>query len=249
MTRTPVSDAEALTLLGEFVRRASGVATLEELRTSLFEFLTACGIEMMSYHQYPPPGAVDHTRQIAVAARGFPPAWVERYEAEFTLIDPIPRRAVDAVQSFFWSDAINFPDLCDAERYYLSQLAAANLGDGLAVPLFGPRGRSGYAGLGFGPGNPRPSLHVITLLRTACQLGHQEYCRLLFAHQSPEATLSAREKEILNWVARGKSNAVIAEILAISGHTVDTHLRRTFGKLSVQDRVTAALRGSALGLL
>jgi LuxR family transcriptional regulator/LuxR family quorum-sensing system transcriptional regulator CciR len=41
----------------------------------------------------------------------------------------------------------------------------------------------------------------------------------------------------------------MAEILDLSPNTVDTYVRRIFRKLHVGDRVTAALRGLALGLI
>ncbi len=61
--------------------------------------------------------------------------------------------------------------------------------------------------------------------------------------------LSPREAEILQWISRGKSNSVIADILGISRHTVDTHVRRIFRKLDTSDRTTASLRAMQLGLL
>lgn len=249
MSRGAQKDVDVLLLLGKFVATVSGISSVQALRTALFDFLGACDIRMMSYHHLPPPGAADYTPQIAVAARGFPEEWVARYEREFVDVDPIPKRALTAVQSFYWSEAAQFEDLSPEEDNYLKELERANLGDGLAIPVFGPLGRNGYVGLGFGCDGTRPGVQISLLLRTACQLGHQEYCRLLFKELSGDVQLSAREIEILTWVSRGKSNAVIAQILGISGHTVDTHLRRAFGKLGVQDRVTAALRGAALGLL
>ena len=62
-------------------------------------------------------------------------------------------------------------------------------------------------------------------------------------------SLSAREAEVLCWVARGKSNGAIAEILGISAHTVDAHLRRIYLKLGVVDRLSAALRALGFGLI
>jgi DNA-binding CsgD family transcriptional regulator len=61
--------------------------------------------------------------------------------------------------------------------------------------------------------------------------------------------LSDRQKEILTWVALGKSNSVIASILGISPHTVDTHLRRTFERLGTTDRTVAAIKGIEAGLI
>jgi LuxR family transcriptional regulator/LuxR family quorum-sensing system transcriptional regulator CciR len=42
---------------------------------------------------------------------------------------------------------------------------------------------------------------------------------------------------------------MIADKLNISANTVDTYVRRCFDKLDVRDRVTAGLRGLALGLV
>ena len=50
-------------------------------------------------------------------------------------------------------------------------------------------------------------------------------------------------------MARGKSNGVIAEILGISDHTVDTLVRRVFAKLGVGDRISAAIKGIGAGLV
>lgn len=78
-------------------------------------------------------------------------------------------------------------------------------------------------------------------------------CKSLAAQECDPAAdvpeLSPREREIVRWMARGKSNTVIAQILSISRHTVDTHLRRAFRKLGAADRTTAALRAMERGLL
>lgn len=56
--------------------------------------------------------------------------------------------------------------------------------------------------------------------------------------------LSPREAEVLHWVAAGKSNAEVAEILAISRRTVDKHLERIYIKLGVENRTAAAMRAA-----
>ena len=53
--------------------------------------------------------------------------------------------------------------------------------------------------------------------------------------------LTPRELEIARYVAKGKSDKVIARELSISHHTVKNHMSRIFDKLQVADRYQLAL--------
>ncbi|MGC0415777.1 response regulator [Embleya sp. AB8] len=55
------------------------------------------------------------------------------------------------------------------------------------------------------------------------------------------ATLTPRELEVLRLLARGLSNAELAETLQLSRETVKTHVTRILGKLRVRDRVQAVV--------
>ena len=52
--------------------------------------------------------------------------------------------------------------------------------------------------------------------------------------------LTPREREVLFWLTRGKSNAEIGAILEIASATVNKHLERIYPKLGVENRVAAA---------
>lgn len=52
--------------------------------------------------------------------------------------------------------------------------------------------------------------------------------------------LTQREAEVLLWIARGKSNRDVAEILTLSPRTVNKHLEQIFNKLGVENRTSAA---------
>ncbi|NYZ12498.1 response regulator [Azospirillum sp. RWY-5-1] len=51
--------------------------------------------------------------------------------------------------------------------------------------------------------------------------------------------LTAREADVLLWIARGKSNREISTILGISPRTVNKHLEQVFAKLGVGNRASA----------
>ena len=59
--------------------------------------------------------------------------------------------------------------------------------------------------------------------------------------------LTEREREILTLIARGQSNAEIAETLTISVKTVRNHSSSIFNKLQVVDRAQAAIRARNAG--
>ncbi|MGH3081579.1 MAG: helix-turn-helix transcriptional regulator [Gaiellaceae bacterium] len=70
---------------------------------------------------------------------------------------------------------------------------------------------------------------------------------LILEERVAEVPLTVREREVLSWVARGKTNAEIAELLWLAPSTVRKHLENVYAKLGVSTRTAAVAR--FLGLI
>lgn len=73
--------------------------------------------------------------------------------------------------------------------------------------------------------------------------------RLRAAGEAPasrlaSAALTPREAEVLSWIAKGKTNRDVGEILGMSPRTVNKHLEHVFEKLGVETRAAAAALAS-----
>lgn len=114
-----------------------------------------------------------------------------------------------------------------------------------------PAVRAGAAGYVYKDVDPPALAAAIRSVHAGHVLLHPEVARLLAegeAHPGA-AELTARERDVLAQVARGRSNREIARVLSLSEKTVKTHVSAILGKLGVQDRTQAALHAVRTGIV
>ena len=62
-------------------------------------------------------------------------------------------------------------------------------------------------------------------------------------------SLSAREQEVLALIARGFSYSEIARLQGLTVHTVRTHIKNMYAKLSVHSKTEAVFEATRMGIL
>jgi LuxR family transcriptional regulator, quorum-sensing system regulator CciR len=236
-------------LLRDYESAIAGAPTSEAVWATFSAYFRDTVVDRLVYLHLPPVGAPD-SRKVSTRAQGFPEELMARYLGEGLYRDsPALRQAHQRAEPVYWDEVLAQGPANQRERAFLDGFRRADLGDGVGIPVFGPDGRLGQCGLGFRKDVRRLDPAVLKEFQWVCELAHLRYCALLVAALGPLPELSPREAEILAWVAHGKSNPLIAEILGISSHTVDAHLRRIYLKLGVFDRISAAIRVIGIGLI
>lgn len=181
----------------------------------------------------------------------YPDAWRDHYmQQNLHLTDPTLHSAARSIAPVDWSRLDQNP----AFSSIFDQAKDFGLPDiGLTVPIRGPFGETGlFSVTSSVKADEWTSLKrkIIANLQLSAVYMHDRVMksdRLTDILRYPN--LSAREIEIIQWVAVGKSQQDIGDILSISPHTVEVHLRSTREKLNALTTAQAVGRAIAIGLI
>lgn len=134
----------------------------------------------------------------------------------------------------------------DAHDFGISQ-------NGLTVPVRGPYGDMGMISV-TRTGDPRDwarhARHIVSDLQSVAVHLHDTVMRSSeLSRVLRQPSLSSREREVLQWIAAGKTYMDVGEILSISDRTVEVHLRSARSKLSALTTAQAVARAIGCGLI
>lgn len=180
-------------------------------------------------------------------ANGWPREWFDLYVSEnYSAVDPVPRYGAATVQPFEWSEAPYDPERDPAAHRVMTRAVEFGLVEGYCIPLHYDDGGAAISMAGESP-------DLAPVAKSAMQLiGIYTHNRLrvLNRPRPPRRNqLSARECEILQWAALGKTAWEISVILSIAERTVKFHLIEASKKLNAVNRTAAVAKAIALGLI
>ncbi len=176
----------------------------------------------------------------------FPVAIEDYYRDNGCLVqDPLVRAALSSCSP------VRFLDIADSLKPHpvidglYSLMAEHGIRDGLAMQIVSKQGQVNYASIAFG--RPIDDLSEFDRRRIHA-------CTTMFLHhdenlcpRTARGSLSKKEQQVVDWIAKGASNKDIARQLSLSPNTVRTHIERSYEKLGAHSRTEAALSAIKLG--
>lgn len=238
----------------DYLSKANNATTKEELFSIYTQTVMQHGLDRVLLCL-----ATDH-RDINETAgmkflHNYPQHWMDHYfEHEFDKIDPVIIYGFHKYDSFSWDEVSKRMKLTRLQQNCLDQGIESGLNHGICTPLRGSN--NAIAGLSLASTEKKDSFDGNKDLITAYSNHfYIAYRRLGLQSKGSESenilnhALNQKERDILSWMAKGKSYNDIADILCLSRHTVDYHVRNIYNKLGVNHATLAIVKAISYGLI
>ena len=235
---------DGLAAVQDFVTQAAACKDMGALRGIIEDACRALGFDYYAL--------VHHIRfgrptSEYVRLTNYPAEWIAVIRQQDRVSDPVLRVAERTSTAFRWNQLEDLTRLSAQERAVLKQAARHGIGDGFTVPNHVPGEAFGSCHFAVRVGNPFPErqVHAVQSIGTFAF----EAARRLIAEQAPPseryldpAPLTERQRECLIFAARGKSDSVIAQLLAIRPRTVNEHIEAAKRRYCVSTRSQLMVR-------
>jgi len=214
-----------------FVEEVSSIDDARELNRRFSELTRALGFEKFICMQLAGPGGGLKPEELFGQWDG---RWVNRYmRLGYHEHDAILTEQLRRDQPFSWTDIAKSRDISEKEQLVFNEIRDYGAHEGFAVPMRNMDGSLSSVAL-FGKQvdlskEARARLHVICLFFAGAARRITREASL----DKPKL-LSPREEEIIKRLATGATQIQIADDLALSARTVETHLKRARAKFNVR---------------
>lgn len=182
----------------------------------------------------------------------YPSEWLQLYERNrFDRIDPVLRCHFDRYRPQIWSRTFGAVR-SEGEKGFIRASAEHGLVEGVTggMPFSsGDASLFSFSGAELGGVN-RHQVMVENLVSVLHHFMWQWLGKESTATDSPDGvSLTAREREVLFWIASGKTTWEAARIIQITERTASFHLSNAMRKLNVRNRAHAVAQALSLGFL
>nr|WP_245273698.1 LuxR family transcriptional regulator [Mesorhizobium sp. WSM3224] len=233
----------------EFLCRIRRSSTQQEICQHLLCHAEQFGATNLLAGPIPPPRALKREQTSHVVLDAWPEEWSERYFSKGYLFrDPTIQLVCRGCGPFRWSEVDGLCKVSPAGRRIMDEATEFKLCEGFTIPFATLEGQAVGFSVAGEKVDPDPHDRLAFQFVAACAFG----CAAVLAdgrRNSEPVSLSPRQKDVLRWAAEGFTVDEIADRLAISRNTADTHLRAARERLGVASTVHAVAEAFRYGLI
>jgi LuxR family quorum sensing-dependent transcriptional regulator len=233
----------------EFIRNLDRARNLGDVSAQVLRHVAPFGAEHVLCGTMPEAGESCRQQLGHVLLNEWPSEWAHRYFSKgYLFCDQTIRLVKAGAAPFFWDELV--PGLREdlpAQRV-MNEAAEFHLKEGFTASLLTLDGQR----VGFSVAGRHlaiePNARAMLTLIASYAIGRA----IALKQSSPADTLvalSAREREALQWASEGKNDWEIGEIMNISEHGADKHMRSARVKLGAINRTQAVAEAIRRGLI
>lgn len=234
----------------DFIDRLRRREACDDISRDITEEVKWYGFSHVSVWSMPGPGE-NPADSILLNTR--PQSYIDRYvEKNYVMRDPVVTELRHTLSPFSWGDVRARRDLSKAEKAIMDEGREFGAIDGMTIPVVTPSGSIAvFSPCGAAPDLSPPARAAVEIVGMYGYHALKNVVKKLPRTEPPRTPLSAREREIMQYVAAGKSDDEIGDLLALSTRTVTWHVENAKRKLDAFRRthaVVQALRSGEIDL-
>jgi LuxR family transcriptional regulator, quorum-sensing system regulator BjaR1 len=233
----------------DFIRDLDRARNLDDVSAQVLRYVAPFGAEHVLASTFPQMGSNSRQQLGNVLLNRWPAEWLQRYASQgYVFSDPAVTRAQSAVTPFYWSELDPFIGSDPVKRRVMNEAAEFNLKKGFTAALMTLDGQTVGFSLAGRELEIRPETSGILSLIASYAIARSIALKQENPADKP-VVLSAREREALQWASEGKNDWEIGEVMNISEHGADKHLRSVRAKLGAINRTQAVAEAIRRGLI
>lgn len=233
----------------DFIDKVKVATTSDRVYHLLAAELGQVGFSNFLITDMPPPSMKLEGHMIL---NGWSEAWFDRYvEQGHYRFDPMAKRSRETLAPFFWDEVDLGPKPDQRAVRVMHEASECGLKAGFSVPIVGSEGEQSCVTMGGEkldvPPRGREAIHLMSIYAHDRARSLRRDWQMAPKAKARSGVLSAREREVLKWVARGKTDWEIGEILKVSQETAFAHVRNSCRKLDAVTRTQAVVKAMMAG--
>ena len=236
--------------LTDFIYASNSASNADDLVSIFLRFLNGFGIDRFMMGNLLHGETSEKEDKISIST--YPDEWMNHYLSNhYVDHDPVYRNALQARSPFTWDEIVRRDNVSRAAVRVMGEASEFQLCNGIGISVYQPAGEI----IGLGLSSPEKCIsfdnNIMSILNSASIQFYIAFSDLVTIDTpaGSQIHLTAREREVLHWIAIGKSKHDIAEILSVSLSCIKRHCENAFFKLGVNNLPSAVARALRMGLI